>query len=47
MGVKKREGEGKAERELYFLKCILNIYLYLFYLDVLGLSCDMWGLFPE
>ena len=43
----KRGRERVRQRELYFFKCILNIYLYLFYLDVLGLSCDMLGLFPD
>ena len=43
----KRGRQRVRQRELYFFKCILNIYLYLFYLDVLGLSCDMLGLFPD
>ena len=46
MGVKKRQGESKAERVVFF-NIFLNIYLYLFFLDVLGLSCGMWGLFPD
>ena len=43
----KRGRERVRQRELYFLNVFLNHYLYLFYLDVLGLSCGMWGLLPD
>ena len=31
---------------IFFSPLLLKIFMYLFYLDALGLSCGMWDLVP-